>query len=724
MTASAEDPRRPVDDGSESVNTIRRDGVGAYGGRVRFGLLGPTVVTDDGRGPVAMGGAVQRRVLTALLVGSGRTVPVDRLVLAVWGDDAPPTAERSLQSHVTRLRDLLGRDGDGARLTFVGGGYRLDVDEDALDTSRFVHEVHGARDTGRSDPARAARQVEAALALWRGQPYADLVDTEYPAADAASLEEERMAAQVDHAAYLLDAGQVALAVPELEALVTEHRFLERGWELLVVALYRQGRQADALAAYGRARTALDDELGVEPGPQLRALEQQVLAQDPALLGPVPTGPVARARCPYKGLSRYDVTDAGLFVGRERLVEELVATLVDRRLLVLVGPSGAGKSSLLRAGLLPRLEEGAVSGSESWTVRVVIPHDDPVSHLRAALADHPDMLVLDQGESAWGDQVSRADRDSVAALLADPGLARSGEPTRVVIALRADFYGRLTEHPTLARVAGPATVLLGPPSADDLRRIVTEPARLVGLSVETSVVEEIVAQTVGMPVCCRCCRPRWCGCGSTARATGSPSPATAGRVGSRRRSSAPARTRGPRSPTTSSARRPGASSCGWLARRTAAGSPVGSRAPRSHPSTTRRRRSRPTCCATGDSSSRTRSRSRSRTRRSSRAGPGWLRGSPMQPAVGTSSTGSRPRQATGRTRVARTPSCCEVPASWPPPSWSRRTPRTWPRWSASTSRRRRRPRTGRPRPNVRRPTRWCAAAGAPACSPRRSRSRCS
>ena len=301
MPASAEDANLLVRSGHDLANITRGIDKGTYRGRVKFGLLGPTEVTDDGRGPVAVGSAVQRRVLTALLVGGGRAVPVDRLVLAVWGDDAPPSAERSLQSHVTRLRDLLGRDGDGARLTFVGGGYRLAVDEDALDTARFVHQVRGARDTGRSDPARAARQVEAALALWRGQPFADLVDTEYPAADAASLEEERLGAQIDHAAYLLDAGQVAVAVPELEALVTEHRFLEHAWELLVVALYRQGRQADALAAYRRARTALDDELGVEPGPQLAGARTAGARPGPCAARPGPDQSGGTGAVPVQGL---------------------------------------------------------------------------------------------------------------------------------------------------------------------------------------------------------------------------------------------------------------------------------------------------------------------------------------------------------------------------------------------------------------------------------------
>jgi WD40 repeat protein/DNA-binding SARP family transcriptional activator len=459
---------------------------------VRFALLGATEVDDgrDGR-PLPIGGAVQRRVLTVLLAHRGHVVTVDQLVLGAWGDDPPPTAARTLQSHVTRLRGMLAQDGGVAGISFAGGGYRLDVDPDALDTTRFSAGIQTARATAGDDPDRAADELARTLTLWRGRPYADLVDTDYPAAEAAALEELRLAVQVDHAAYVLQAGHAAAAVAELEALVAAQPFLEPAWELLVTALYRQGRQADALAAYQRARTALDEELGVEPGPALRAVEQRVLTQDEALLGRAPVRPMAQIPCPYKGLTRYEVADSALFFGRERQVEELVASLVDRRLLVVVGPSGAGKSSVLRAGLLPRLAAGAVPGSQDWAAGVVV----PASGWLATVDAQPDLdlLVVDQAEGAFGDDVPPGERRAVADRLVSV-LPR----TRVVLAIRADLYGRLAEHPDLARLVGPATVLLGPPSVDDLRRIVTEPARTVGLTVEPALVDRVVTETYGRP----------------------------------------------------------------------------------------------------------------------------------------------------------------------------------------------------------------------------------
>ena len=164
----------------------------------------------------------------------------------------------------------------------------------------------------------------------------------------------------------------------------------------MLALYRQGRQGDALEAYRRARAELSDGLGVDPGPRLRELEAQVLAQDPGLLA---VSAQTRQPCPYKGLARYDAADADLFVGRERLVEELVARLVDERFLVVVGPSGAGKSSLVRAGLVPALAGGALPGSDAWPVVVMVPGAEPLEALEAALADRLAVLVVDQAEEA-------------------------------------------------------------------------------------------------------------------------------------------------------------------------------------------------------------------------------------------------------------------------------------------------------------------------------------
>jgi hypothetical protein len=174
----------------------------------------------------------------------------------------------------------------------------------------------------------------------------------------------------------------------------------------------------------------------------------VLAQDPRLLV---TAPSARPMCPYKGSSGYDEQDAELFVGREGLIEELIARLVDGRLVVVVGPSGAGKSSLVRAGLVPALRGGALRGSASWTVACIVPGSEPGPALDRALADHPDLLVVDQAEEALLVDDARA-----VTTFADRVVAALTAGTRVVLAVRAGFYALISGHAALARRTGTST----------------------------------------------------------------------------------------------------------------------------------------------------------------------------------------------------------------------------------------------------------------------------
>jgi DNA-binding SARP family transcriptional activator/WD40 repeat protein len=452
-------------------------------------VLGPLEL-EGPDGPMPLGGPVPRRILCALLVRPGAVVPVATLLDAAWGDDPPASAERTLISHITRLREALGRVGGTAapRLERRDGGYRLVLAPDAVDSLRFEQALLDAK---KLPPAQAAAALREALAAWRGPaPFADLQDTAYPAAEAARLTELRGSAGEALVAAILDARDAVTAVAEAEARLHDDPYRERLWELLMLALYRQGRQGDALAAYQRAREELSEELGVDPGPGLRELESRLLAQDPGLLV---TSTQARQPCPYKGLARYDTADADLFVGRERLVEELVARLVDERLLVVVGPSGAGKSSLVRAGLVAALAGGALPGSDAWRVTVVLPGTDPLGVVNAALRDRPSLVVIDQAEEAL-----LADDGAWLSPFGDRVLAAVGDETRVVLVLRADFFGLLAGHPVLARRAGPATVLVGPPDEQELRRIVTEPAALVGLRVEPSLADLVVAEVRERP----------------------------------------------------------------------------------------------------------------------------------------------------------------------------------------------------------------------------------
>jgi hypothetical protein len=203
------------------------------------------------------------------------------------------------------------------------------------------------------DAAEAARLLTAALDLWRGEPYGDWPDSSFADAERRRLSEIRNGAVTALLEARLALGEHGEVAAEAERLVVENPLQEEWWRLLALALYRGGRQGDALAAVARARAVLVEELGAEPGPQLRGVEASVLSQDPALDAPasLPLSPRSSGRpvCPYKGLAAYQPDDAELFYGRTRVVTGLVARPVIAPLIVVSGASGAGKSSLIRAG---------------------------------------------------------------------------------------------------------------------------------------------------------------------------------------------------------------------------------------------------------------------------------------------------------------------------------------------------------------------------------------
>ena len=203
------------------------------------------------------------------------------LVDALWGDSPPRTAAKSLQTHVLRLRNMLEphRMGLPRLIVTEGQGYRLVVEPEQVDATRFVRLVDSAQ---RSAPQAALDPLREALALWRGPAYAGLDSAAPLAADARRLEEVRLVALEGTCAAELEVGRHDHAIAELERLVTEHPLRERLWGLLMTGLYRAGRQADALGAFERARQVLAEDLGIDPGPELRSLQARVLAQDAAL----------------------------------------------------------------------------------------------------------------------------------------------------------------------------------------------------------------------------------------------------------------------------------------------------------------------------------------------------------------------------------------------------------------------------------------------------------
>jgi WD40 repeat protein/DNA-binding SARP family transcriptional activator len=251
---------------------------------VDFRILGPLEVRRE-QAVVSLGGPKQRAVLAVLLLRANEPVSAEQLAQALWGEDAPASAVRTVQVHVSRLRKALG-DGDVVMTT--PAGYRLRVEPGELDAERFERLVDDGRRALRDGrPDEAAGVVGKALTLWRGPPLADLAFERFAQRDIEQLEEQRLAAIEVRMEAGLAAGRHAELVADLRRLVAEHPTSERLAGLLMLALYRSGRQAEALDAYHDARRKLADEIGIEPGPELRDLQAAVLRHDPSLRLPAP-----------------------------------------------------------------------------------------------------------------------------------------------------------------------------------------------------------------------------------------------------------------------------------------------------------------------------------------------------------------------------------------------------------------------------------------------------
>jgi WD40 repeat protein/DNA-binding SARP family transcriptional activator len=691
-----------------------------------FRILGPLEVRTNGV-RVALGGPKQRALLAILLLRADRVVSSDRLIEELWADDPPAAARHALEVHVSRLRKALGVGGGESRLITRAPGYLLRVTPGELDLQRFERLLaQGRRALGGGDPDAAAGALREAEGLWRGRPLADLEFEPFARVDVERLEELHLVATEERIAAELALGRDRLLVAELEALAAEHPLRERLRAQLMLALYRCGRQADALEVYRHARSALVEGVGVEPGPELRELHAAILRQDGDLLGPgrlelpqeletasplfgrdaelarlrdaweiarggtgrvaVVTGPAgsgrtrlaaelagelhrqgvvvlygadagARARvarrptllvlddvadaeaaalielaselasrpvlalaitehaglarvlpgaerlplgpldaeaieaiaalyapdgaripvadlcersggvprrahrlaaewaraeavrllspaadraaaersdlrraerqlaanvaevqavreraalqeadrtavaCPYKGLSSFDVDDAGFFFGRERLVAEMVARLVGSPLLGVVGASGSGKSSAVRAGLVAELAAGVLPGSERWSRVLLRPGEHPMSTLERATvhveSDRRLLLVVDQFEEAFTLCRDEAERTAFAEALAAAAHPLARE-SAVVLAVRADFYARCAAYPALARLLAANHVLVGPMQGDELRRAIELPAQRASLIAEPDLVERLLSDVEHEP----------------------------------------------------------------------------------------------------------------------------------------------------------------------------------------------------------------------------------
>jgi DNA-binding SARP family transcriptional activator/streptogramin lyase len=244
---------------------------------MRYAILGPIEV-HDGAAPVSLGGGLQRKLLGILLVHANESVSTDRLIDGLWGAQPPDTAAKALQGLVSQLRKLVGPE----RLETVAGGYVLRVGDGDLDAHQFEELLRQARRLDRGD---AAMKLREALALWHGPALADFAYDDFARQEIERLEHLRETCIERRIDIELALGHHDDLVPELEALVREHPLRERLRRHLMLALYRSGRQADALDAYRETRRVLDEELGLEPSEELQSLQRSILEHDPALAAP-------------------------------------------------------------------------------------------------------------------------------------------------------------------------------------------------------------------------------------------------------------------------------------------------------------------------------------------------------------------------------------------------------------------------------------------------------
>ncbi|MEO8107433.1 MAG: BTAD domain-containing putative transcriptional regulator [Actinomycetes bacterium] len=306
---------------------------------VTFGVLGPLQVLDGNGAQRPVPSSQERTLLACLIARAGSAVSTDALIESIWGERPPRTAGKSLQNHVVRLRRILEPDHGGSPVVLVTdeSGYRLAVPDESIDARVFESLARlGSRAYREGRVSAAAQTLHEALALWRGHAFEGMETIGFAERESHRLEEMRLLTLEDRIAADIDLGHARDVVAELEMLLTDEPLRERLWQLLMLALYRSGRQGDALVAYGRARALISDELGVEPGPQLQQIQAMVLEQSSAL-----------DETQAHGLPEALLPRPGTFVGRASELGQLrgawarVVTTGTSRTVLVRGPVGAG-----------------------------------------------------------------------------------------------------------------------------------------------------------------------------------------------------------------------------------------------------------------------------------------------------------------------------------------------------------------------------------------------
>jgi DNA-binding SARP family transcriptional activator len=325
---------------------------------MEFRILGPLEILDDSGHSVGLRGSRERAVLTLMLLSANQVVSADRLADDLWGDRPPEGADHALQVHVSRLRQALRAAGGEGMIVTQTPGYLVRVDPAAIDAARFETLVGDGRErSARGDHDGAAATLREALGLWRGPALADVAEAPVARAEAARLEEARLAAMEERVEADLACGRHGALVAELDALTRAHPLRERFWAQRMIALYRAGRQVEALRAYQDLRVTLGEELGLEPGSSLRRLESAILRHDAALDWRPPSGDAGPTggdlpETPSPALPMPDLLTetSWVFVGRDPPLKQLGALWMaaaggERRLALLSGEPGVGKTRL-------------------------------------------------------------------------------------------------------------------------------------------------------------------------------------------------------------------------------------------------------------------------------------------------------------------------------------------------------------------------------------------
>ncbi|HEY7132897.1 MAG TPA: BTAD domain-containing putative transcriptional regulator, partial [Candidatus Limnocylindrales bacterium] len=402
-------------------------------------------------------GRLQRRTLARLAMDAGRPVGLDALEEAVWGEEPPTASRHTIATHVFRLRRL------GVAIATRGERYLLESPTDAGTVERLAHEARAAAAAG--DREGAVSLFREALERWRGRPLEDLDDLGEAQAPAARWTELRETLREEVLALELDAGRAADRIGEARELVEEQPYRERRWELLMLALYRAGRQADALDAYAACRRRLVDDLGLDPGPGLRRMQQAVLAQSPSLDAPPPASSTSPSSAPVA--TRIPGTSTRL-IGRDAERTDIDDAVARSRLSTLLGPPGTGKTRL--AVEVARAASGAV-----WFASVA--HVEAPRSVSAAILDvvAPASLASDALEG-----IGQAIGDARGLLVLDGCEGRLSETTTVIRRLLAtcpDVRILVTSRERLGDL-DEAVIPIGPLAPAEAVALLVDRARLV------------------------------------------------------------------------------------------------------------------------------------------------------------------------------------------------------------------------------------------------------